>query len=151
MFDSIRNLFDDHLGRIGNVEAPDVEHSYRLATASLLLEVMWADHEVAAGEDAAVRSALGQAFSLSDAELDELLTLASQERDAAVCLHGFTRSMNELLTPEQKVHVVELMWQVAYADGDLDRYEEHLVRKVADLLYVPHAQFIRAKLRVVDG
>lgn len=146
MFDSIRALFAAQLADVAG-GTTSAEHGYKLATAALLLEVTRADHEVSAPEMAAVRQALARAFELHDAELSELMTLAEAEHDAAVCLYSFTRTINESLDADQKSRIVELLWTVAYADGDLDSYEEHLIRKVADLLYVPHAQFIAAKLR----
>ncbi len=94
-----------------------------------------------------MRKALARAFELGDSELAELVALAEAEQDAAVCLHGFTRTINDSLDLEQKARIVELLWSVAYADGDLDRYEEHVIRKVSELLYVPHADYIAAKLR----
>jgi uncharacterized tellurite resistance protein B-like protein len=77
-----------------------------------------------------------------------VLDAASARADAAVSLHEFTRLLNDALAPTDKQRVIGLLWRVAFADGTLDRYEDHLVRKVADLLYVPHAEFIRAKLAV---
>ena len=149
MFDSIKKLFAAQLAEMGGA-ADTSEHGYKLATAALLLEVTRADHDVSAAETAAVRVALGRAFELDEAELDELVSLAEAEHDAAVCLHSFTRTINDSLDAGQKSRIVELLWMVAYADGDLDRYEEHMIRKVADLLYIPHAQFISAKLRAEE-
>lgn len=152
MFDSIRTFFDTHLGAAQDLNATrGQEHELQLAAAALLLEVMHADYDVMADELDGVRDALQTAFELDSAELDELIELASQERDAAVGYYQFTRSINDQLSPERKAEIVELMWRVAYADGSLDRYEEHVVRRVADLLYVPHSVFIQTKLRVADS
>ena len=83
-------------------------------------------------------------------ESQQLVQAAEREADAAVSLHGFTKLLNESLTPPEKLDVLELMWRVALADRHLDKYEEHLVRKVADLLHVSHSEFVRTKLRVQD-
>lgn len=149
MFDSIRKLFAAQLVDVAGGSA-SAEHGYKLATAALLLEVTRADHEVSASEMAAVRSALSRAFKLGEAELSELMQLAEAEHDAAVCLYSFTRTINESLDDGHKSRIIELLWTVAYADGGLDSHEEHLIRKVADLLYVSHAQFIAAKLRAEE-
>lgn len=149
MFDSIRKLFAAQLADLTG-GAASVEHRYKLATAALLLEVTRADHDVCAAETALVRKALSRAFELGEAELAELIELAEVEHDAAVCLHSFTRTINDSLDNGQKSHIIELLWMVAYADGDLDSHEEHLIRKVADLLHVSHAQFIAAKLRAEE-
>ena len=97
-----------------------------------------------------MQCALARAFELDEQALSELLELARSERDAAVCLHSFTRQINAGLGQAEKSHIIESLWAVAFADGDLDRYEEYLVRKIADLLYIPHAEFIAAKLRVAE-
>ena len=123
------------------------ERAFQLAAATLLVEMCRADFAVQASEVGAVRHALERAFALDPATLDALITDAEQEADAAVSLHGYTNLINQHFDPKQKYHLVELLWTVAFADGQVDRYEEHFVRKVADLIYVPHREFIRAKLQ----
>ena len=83
---------------------------------------------------------------LDEQEVSALIVEAQACADEATSLHEFTRLINEQLTDAQKYHVIELLWQFGFADGAIDKYEEHLVRKVADLLYVRHSEFIRAKL-----
>ena len=122
-----------------------------VATAALLIEVMRADAKVEGEEAAALYAELGQHFRLRMDQSQALIAAAEREADAAVSLHGFTQLLNEALTPPEKLDVLELMWRVAHADRHLDKYEEHLVRKVADLLHVAHADFVRTKLRVQDG
>ena len=87
-------------------------------------------------------------FSLSAERVDELIELAAQEADQAVDHFQFVRLVNEHYDYADKVALVELMWQLAYADAALDVHEEHRIRKLADLLYVRHSDFIRAKLRI---
>jgi len=128
--------------------AEDPEHSYQLATAVLLLEVTRADFEVKPIEQETVVSAIQTAFDLSPGETAELVALAEREVDHAVCLHDFSSKLNESFSAEEKRHVVELMWKVGFADGHLDKYEEHVIRKVSDLLYVKHRDFVQAKHRV---
>ena len=122
------------------------EHGYHLATAALLVEMMRADYEVRPAERDAVLRALAAAFDdLSPDETRDLLARAEERADDATSLYEFTQLINRQLDHEQKAHVVELLWQVAYADGELDKYEEHLVRRIADLIHVPHSVFIRMK------
>ncbi|HDH50110.1 MAG TPA: TerB family tellurite resistance protein, partial [Nitrospirae bacterium] len=78
---------------------------------------------------------------------DTLLTLAEQEVKRATDYYEFTSLINRGFTYEQKVKVVEHLWEVAFADDTLDKYEEHMVRRIADLIYVSHKDFIEAKLR----
>jgi uncharacterized tellurite resistance protein B-like protein len=123
----------------------DRERAYQLATAALLIEMTRADHEVKSIEREAVTQALQRAFDLDGLQTAELMTLAEQDVNEATSLYEFTRLINNNFDPTQKEHFIELLWHVALADGEIDKYEDHLVRKVADLIYVPHLSFIRAK------
>ena len=127
------------------------ERALQLASAALLVEMTRADHDIKAVEQSAVQRALKRAFSLSEAEAAELLEVAQAEVEEATSMYDFTRRLNEELDESRKVHFVELLWRVAYADGELDKYEEHLVRRVAELLYVPHTRFIQAKHRAREA
>jgi len=124
------------------------DHYKHLAAAALLIDVARADYADDPRELIAVRSALQQRFGLSHEELDTLVDLAHNEAANATSSYQFTRIINDECSDTDKFDLIRLMWQVAYADGELDRYEEHLIRKIAELLYVPHSEFIRAKHRV---
>lgn len=149
MLETIQRFFDSRIAPAvaDRVEAT-AEHGYQLATAALLVEMSKADAEVKEEERTAITSAVQRAFRLSSAQTDELMRLAEEEAEKATSLYEFTRLINEHFSPQQKAHVVELLWQVAFADGDVDKYEEHLVRKIANLIYVPHRAFIQAKHKV---
>lgn len=127
------------------------EHALQVATAALLAETMRMDYEVGEDEREAALSALERQFSLSRAEVDALLELAREEARGAPGYHQFTSLINRHFSPAQKARLIGYMWQVAFADGHLDDQEHHLIRKVADLLYVPHAEFIAAKLRAREA
>jgi uncharacterized tellurite resistance protein B-like protein len=148
MLRRLADLIDNTLlGGAEDAGDETAEHARRLATAALLVETARADFTVEDAELERLSTLVRQAFGLSAEETDELVALARAEADAATSLYEFTSRLNAHVTAADKVHMVELMWRVAYADGDLDKYEEHLVRRVADLLHVPHSEFIRAKLR----
>jgi uncharacterized tellurite resistance protein B-like protein len=123
------------------------EARLRLATAALLIEMTRADHSVTDAERAAVDSSLQEHFGLAAAEARELVELAELEVRASASLFQFTHLVDKHFALEQKIAIVELLWGVAYADAARDHHEEHLVRKVADLLHVPHSAFIRARER----
>lgn len=116
-----------------------------LATAVLLVEVSRADFDQDQQELQRIRELLLEHLSLCEEEVDTLLENAHEEADQLVSLQHITRFMNEQLDQLEKVRVIELMWQVVYADGEKHHYEEHLLRQVAELLYVSHADFIRAR------
>lgn len=116
-----------------------------LATATLMVEVSKADFSQDDSELQSIRQLLLSHLSLCEEEIDTLLASAHEEADRMVSLQHITRLMNEQLDQRAKVRVIELMWLVAYADGEKHHYEEHLLRKVADLLYIPHEKFIKAR------
>lgn len=133
-------------------EAAEREHGYHVATAALLVEMIRADYQVKPEEYEAVLRALAAAFDdLSADETRDLLARAEVRADDATSLYEFTQHINRHFDHEQKAHVVELLWRVAYADGNLDKYEEHLVRRIADLIHVPHSVFIRMKHKARAG
>jgi len=121
-----------------------------LATAVLMIEVSMADFSQNEQELVSIRELLLAHLSLSEEEVDTLLQNAHEEADRLVSLQHITRLMNEQLDQSAKVRVIELMWLVAYADGEKHHYEEHLLRQVADLLYVSHADFIQARHRAEE-
>jgi uncharacterized tellurite resistance protein B-like protein len=119
----------------------------QLATAVLLVEVMRADAEFDPAERAAVLSALRDKFKLSDDEAARLVELAHQTAQGSSDFFQFTSKINETFDMEDKVRMVEHLWRVAYADGVLTAHENHLMRRVSDLLHVPHGAYINAKMR----
>jgi uncharacterized tellurite resistance protein B-like protein len=123
-----------------------LEHRLQLAAAALLIETARADFTQDGKEEAALEQLLSATLDLTQKEIHELIELASQQLDQSTSLYEFTREINDHYSPEQKVQLISAMWKVAYADGQLDKYEEHLIRQVAELTYVPHQQYIRSKL-----
>lgn len=123
----------------------DFEHALRVATAVLLIEVTRADFRVNKAEQQRLRQLLEEQFRLTDEELDALIEEAQSDADKLISLQHVTRLMNEHYDHAMKLRVIEMMWQLVYADDEKDHYEEHLMRRVADLLYISHAEFIQAR------
>ena len=122
----------------------------RVAGAALLVEMSRADHEVTEVERGVIESALRHVFELDPPAAARLYREAERHADDATSLYEFTRLINDHFEPAEKENLVELLWFVAFADGELDKYEEHLVRRVADLIHVYHGAFIRAKHRAMQ-
>ncbi len=122
------------------------EQQSRLACAALLIEVAVIDQHFDETELRALHEILQQKFQLSAEECETLTTLAKTEREEASSMYQFTQLVNDSCSHQQKYQLVKGMWTIAYADGNLDKYEEYVVRKVAELIYVSHSDFIRAKL-----
>lgn len=117
-----------------------------IALAVLLLECARADFEHVPAELDAVRAGLAAQLSLPAAELDRLIADARGAAAGAASLHGPITRLNQELSAEDKRELMSWLWRVACADGRIDAHEEHLLRKLADLLFIPHADFIRARL-----
>lgn len=147
MIDQFKNFFDQFLGS-DNGTSDGQEHRLHLATAALLIEMTRVDEHIKPAEQAALVAGIRRIFGLGKDETDELIRLAEQEVQDATCYHAFTSLINKGFSRQQKIRVVEMLWEIAYADQELDMYEEHLVRKLSELLYVSHGDFIAAKLRV---
>ncbi len=123
------------------------EHTLQLATAVLLIEVMRSDAESTDEEQATVLKILKQRFHLPDAEVAQLSELGHRTAMAATDMHQFTSLINRELGLIEKVRIIEYMWQVAYADGKISAHENHLMRRIVDLLHIPHGDNAAAKLR----
>ncbi len=151
MWKKLSDFFDGHLQIQAQTSGADRQHTLQLATAALLIEMTRADFEIKAIELEKIMSVMKGHFSLSDDETAELIELAETEADNAVTLHEFTSLLNDSYSYEEKIEVIRLLWEIAYADGEIEKYEDYLVRKVAELLYVKHRDFIGAKLQVSDA
>ncbi len=147
LFDRIETFFK---GLSSPQDMPHDEHELHLAIAALLLEVMQVDDSEQPEERQAVISALEHHFHLAADEIHALLERAARQRDQASDYHRFTSLINRHLDAAQKARLLEQLWRVAYADRQLDKYEEHLIRKLADLLHLPHQVFITRKHRAQD-
>lgn len=122
----------------------------RRATAVLLVEAIRADHDSTVAERAALVDLLQRHFGLSAADAGALVTEAERAADKSISLYDFTRVLNDSLDATEKLGVIELLWRASFADGHLDRYEDYLVGKVAELLYVSRADVVRLR-NVVRG
>lgn len=147
MLAKIRTFFEQHLVS-PDADETDPEHTLRLAVAALLLEMSRIDYEVTDQERAAVTAMVRGHLDLTPEETEELIRCAEAERAEATDYYQFTSLINQFYTAEQKIRLVELLWRIAYADESLHMYEEHLARKIADLLYVPRSVFMAVKHRV---
>ena len=132
-------------------EISSLEHpSPELAATALLFEVARADFHVGEAEERSIADALRTTLDLPAEEVESLLELAHDHSQEAIALHPFTRIVHATFTDEEKIRLFECLWQVALVDGRLDKYEEHMLRRIADLLYVSHRDFIRTKHTVQE-
>ncbi len=145
MLSKISAFFDRHLQPAGDVSDTLSQSQKHLAVAALLIEVAMADHVFDEREMLSLQHHLKQKFEITDDQLIELIDLARDESAEATSLHQFTSLIHQHCTPHEKFELLVSMWELAFADLELSKYEEYVIRKVADLIYVSHAEFIRAK------
>jgi uncharacterized tellurite resistance protein B-like protein len=127
------------------------ERTLQLATAVLLIEVMKSDADCADIEQATILKILKKRFHLSDAEVAQLSERGLRTAKAANDLYQFTSLINHELERSEKVRIIEYMWQVAYADKHISAHENHLMRKLADLLHISHGDYVAAKMRATPA
>jgi uncharacterized tellurite resistance protein B-like protein len=127
------------------------ERELTLATAVLLVEVARADFAEAGLEIDVITRLLEKHFGIGRAEVEALVADARREADAQATLQGFTRQLHEELDREEKLRILEMLWKVALSDGNLEKHEDHLIRKVAALLYISHSDLIRVRNRVASS
>ena len=142
MIESLKALFS----KPSASNAADIEHQLQLAAAALLVEMSRADYVVDSAEHRTMAVVLHAALGISTEEVEELIKLAGARADKATSLYEFTQLINDHNSKAQKLLLIQSMWRVAFADGDLDKYEERLIRQVADLTHVSHTDFLRMKL-----
>lgn len=122
------------------------EHKVELAIAVLLYEIIRADGKFGPKEHQVYEALLSQHFALNAQELASLMALTEEQVEQATDYSQFTRVINNVCDAQEKRKILDGLWHVAYADASLDPEEEYLIRKIADLLYIPHSQFIQSKL-----
>lgn len=145
MLKGLRDVLSRTLGDAEQDDPQAREHGLQIATATLLIEVMRADYQEDLTENEAVFEQVKRFFCLSEDEALLLVKEAETEADHSVELQSFTRQLHERLSLDEKHAVIEMLWRVALADDDLDKHEDHLVRKIAGLLYVSHSDLIRIR------
>jgi len=128
----------------------DREQALRMAAVALLVEVARADSRVDDEERQVILRIIERCYSVSAGQALEIAEAAEDHADELTSLYPLTRLLTSECSLEERVAIVRLLWEVTFADGHVDQHEEYLVRKIADLLYVPHNQFIRARLQESD-
>jgi uncharacterized tellurite resistance protein B-like protein len=153
MLRTLKDLFDSLLPATaaGAARSEGGDHALQLATAVLLVEVLRTTPGVGAAERRAVVAALQDKFALADDEVARLVELAEQTARDATDFFAFTSRINEGFDMASKLRMVEHMWRVAYADGTLSAHENHVMRKIADLLYIPQGAYVHAKMRAREA
>ena len=128
-------------------EATDPERVVMLAAATLLLEVAWADQNISEEEIGLISRQLRRQFGLSEDDIAAVIAESRAKQEESVGVYSYTRTINEAWEEPQKFELVVALWRLALSDDQLHRYEEHSIRRIAELLYLSHTRFIEAKLK----
>jgi len=151
-FDNLLQSLSESWQKLTGAETPEQKQSREAravqeAVASLLYETARADREVKQSDLRIAADSLRELFALAEHQATALLSQAAKPERRPTSYHPLVKLINKQFSAEQKRQLIEHMWRVAHADLEVDMYEDHLVRKIAELIYVPHSDFITAKHR----
>ncbi len=144
----LRKYFGTPSGKQEQTSEHSSEHALQIATAALLIATMGADGEVGEDERKTVVETIRSRFDLARDDTNDLMALAEQKSWKSSGYYEFTSQINKTLRYEDKVKIVEHLWEVAFADARVDKHEDHEIRKIASLLFIEHKDFIGTKLKV---
>ncbi|MBV32923.1 MAG: hypothetical protein CMK36_05725 [Porticoccaceae bacterium] len=142
MLSSIKSFFEERIVESKN----DRSDNEQLAVAALLVEVMIIDGDIADTELNTIIKSLRELLDIEANDLQELIELSKKEVNTATSLYQFTRQINESYNIDKKLELMTTLWRVAYADGKLDKYEENIIRRIADLIHIRHSEYIKCKV-----
>lgn len=144
MINFIKNIFKKNPEEI---EINNDQKEVMLAAVSLMIEVSLADNVMDLTEINQLKKVLLNKFNITELKIDELIESGSKNQESSTSLYEFTRKINDEYDFSDKEKLITSMWEIAYADGNIDKYEEYVIRKVSDLIYVSHEDFIKSKQR----
>jgi uncharacterized tellurite resistance protein B-like protein len=147
MIETLRKFFDELTGGAKHPGGFD-ENDYRLASAALLLHAAAIDGKIAEVERNLLRELLQQRFDLDDAATSALIATATAAEHEAIDLYHFTHLLNRLLDDDGRCRIIEMMWQIVFADGRITEFEDNLIWRTADLLGVSSHERIALRRRI---
>jgi uncharacterized tellurite resistance protein B-like protein len=147
MFDRLKDILTGTPRDSQKAADTDIERRIQVATAVILLEVAHADEDYSNSEQERILNILRDQFSLDEESVQELVQVSEEQIRRSIDIWHFTEIINKSYDIEEKCRIIEKVWQVIYADGKLDKYEDHIVHKLARILHLSHAQMIEAKMK----
>ena len=151
MFDSVKRFFDKITPTDSRNSNQTPEHDVLVATCALFLEMARIDNSFTPQETDTILSVLKERYGLTQAHADALMASADEQLKGNVDYWQFARLINENYSPQEKIEIIEMLWQIIYVDGRMDKYEDHLIHKLSNLLRLSHDQLINAKLKVLHA
>ena len=147
MIKKIKDLISNLSGKEEVVE-PDKESRLNNACAALLVEVAFADKDFDQKEKESLKISLLETYNLDEDAINEIILDADKSVEESTSLYSYTRIVNDEFEYDNKLDLLRNLWKVAFADGYLDKYEEHLLRKISDLIHISHSDYINIKLEI---
>ena len=151
MLDSLKRFFNKSNVAISKEDKTASKHDVRVATCALFVEMARIDEKFTQAEIDTILSILREKYGLSPEHANALLAEADKELEESVDLWQFARLINENYSVDEKVEIIETLWQMVFVDGKMDRYEHYLMNKLKNLLRLSHDQLIAAKLKVLHS
>jgi|SRR6185312_4378016 len=141
MFESLRNLVTE-LSEGGKAQSQFDDSDYRVAAAALLVHAASMDGEMSQAARAKLHTVIKQRFELDDARADELIARATVAEQQSIDLYKFTARLNRSLDEKGRARIVEMLWQIVFADGAVSEFEDNLIWRAADLLGISQSERI---------
>ena len=149
MIKKLRDLISNFSEKTHDTDIQDISDLDN-ACAALLVEIAFADKDFNESEQNSLKKSLMECYKISEEDINEIIEDAEITVKESTSLYGYTRIVNDKFEYPNKLNLLKNMWKIAYADGSLDKYEEHLIRKTSDLIHISHSDYIKIKLEVRD-
>ena len=152
MLNKLKDFFTNEISltRDPSSGKADVDRNIQVATCALMIEMASIDDKFEPVEKQRIIDYFKKTFGMAQQAIDELMAIAANELDTKIDLWGFTNLINQHYAPEQKIKIMEIIWEVIYADGQLTAHEDYLVHKLYKMFNLTHAQMIEAKMKVLE-
>ena len=145
MIKRIKDLLSNFSNQEEEIEDEKIS-SLDKACSALLIEVAYADKVFDESEINSLRESLKETYNINEEIINELISDAKKTVDESTSLYEYTRVVNDEFDYSDKLELLSRIWKLAFADGNLDKYEDHLIRKISDLIHISHSDFIKIKL-----
>jgi uncharacterized tellurite resistance protein B-like protein len=149
MIDLVKKFLGKSSSDASGAEKETTSHDVRIATCALLLEMAHIDGEFSESERDSIMTIIKKDYDLSDEHAVALIEAAGEELKRSIDLWKFARLINQNYSTDEKIEIIEMVWKVIYTDGKLDKHEDYLVHKLANLLRLTHKELIDAKAKVL--
>jgi len=148
MIKLLKELMYKNRTSISDTNTNEMRKTMNLISGALMVEVMAADHDFNSEEELKLKEILLNRFEISESEIKKISEQMKKRADDATSLYEYTSLINENFNREEKLDLIRNLWAIAFADKILDRYEDSVIRRVCELTYVSHSDFIKTKLEM---